>query len=246
MARTFFCPQPTVFTFWARPWATMRATGSMGAGKHSSKVSAMHSDTIQRTTRKVAGSRRREVPSEHQKIHPEQKIHLRRKSKGGRSAEAERSLEKRTKFMLLFRALEGEFLPRTARERFLTVEIAFGCYMNHLADDRPLPACPGVIDLNHSAGSLPVEPTGRRRWHAVLGGKVRIGPIGVRMTPVVLELIETLREETTRNEEDVNGRKLASIGDRATTKMIAEMLSRADRDYWERCDLVGDETRRPA
>lgn len=162
-------------------------------------------------------------------------------------AEQLRGEQDRIKFFLLFRTLESEFLPRTVRERFLTVEIAFGCLMGSFSDSKPLPSGPGVLNLEEYCGSLPSKTTGRRRWRTILSGNAISGSsIAVRMTPVIRELVEEFRQQTQRPREKVASWELLPTGERATAATVNTLFLRASRDFWRRCDLLGDESWRPA
>ncbi len=142
----------------------------------------------------------------------------------------------RIRFFLLFRTLESEFLPRTVRKRFLTVEIAWGCSMGSFNDAQPLPSGPGVVDLIEYGGPLPSKTTGRRRWRTMLSGNATSGSsIAIRMTPVIRELVEELPPW-----------ELLPFGERATAGTVHVLAIRASQDFWRRCDLLGDDDWRPS
>lgn len=169
------------------------------------------------------------------------------KRKRRTNAEQLRNEQDRIMFFLLFRTLESEFLPRTVRERFLTIEIAWGCFMGSLNDTRPLPSGPGVVDLNEYGGPLPSKTTGRRRWRAILSGNATSGSsIAIRMTPVIRELVEELRQQTRRPREEVPSWELLSLRERATAGTVNALIERASRDFWRRCDLLGEVDWRPS
>jgi hypothetical protein len=162
-------------------------------------------------------------------------------------AEQLRGEQDRIKFFLLFRTLESEFLPRTVRERFLTIEIAIGCLMGSFSDSQPLPSGPGVLNLEEYCGPLPSKTTGRRRWSTILSGNTKSGSsIAIRMTPVIRELVEELRKEMRRPRAKVASWELLPLGERATRDTVNALFISASRDFWRRCDLLGDESWRPA